>query len=157
MPLSYLAARERAHQQYDAASHLLKVTMPLVKDPKLFIGILHTLFNSLEASMDAILAYDRELQLIPPFADTFAAKFNAFQQKAVRRYNLPPEYPTLLLDLKETIDLHKKSPMEFQRGSRLVICQQDYQMKAFSAQDINIYLTKTGRFLALMEEIIRFK
>ncbi len=150
-------ARERAHQQYNAASHLLKVTMPLVKDPKLFLGILHNLFNALEASMDAILAYDQELQLIPPFADNFAAKFNVFQQKSIRRYNLPSEYPALMLDLKETLELHKKSPMEFQRGSRLVICQQDYQVRAISAQDVNLYLAKTGRFLALMEEIIRFK
>ena len=157
MPKDYLAAREKAHQQYETASHLLKVTMPLVKDPKLFIGILHNLFNSLEASMEAILAYDRELQLISPFADTFAAKFNTFQQKSARRYNLSPEYTTLMLDLKETLELHKKSPMEFQRGSRLVICQQDYQVRAISAQDINVHLAKTGRFLALMEEIIRFK
>ena len=37
----------KAHEQYVIAKHLLHTTLPLVKDPKLLIGITHNMYDSM--------------------------------------------------------------------------------------------------------------
>ena len=157
MSADYLAAQEKARQQYEAAFHLLKVTFPVVKDPKLLMGVLHNLFSSLEAGMDAILAYERELQLLS-YGPSFQNRYNAFCYRSVPRNKIPLEIANLLGELKELLDLHQHSPMEFQRGNKLVICSNNYHiMKTISIKELDEYLQQAKRFLELAPEIIRFK
>ena len=154
MSTDYLVARQRAGQQYDAAFHLLKVTMPVVNDPKLLIGVVHTIFQSMEAAMDAILAYDRQLQLVPAYSSTFASKFGLFRARSARRHHVPEEMVQALETLQEVVELHKTSPMEFQRGSRMVLSTSDYQLKVLSLQEIKQYLDLTRDFLQIADTVL---
>lgn len=156
MYLSYRAAQEKAVQQYDAAFHLLKVTYPLVRDPKLLMGVLHNLLSSLEHSMDAVLAYERQLQLIPAYRDDFQDKFNLFRLKCVRRNNLSMDAVNLMIELRSTVELHKKSPMEFERRNQLIICDKSYQYKSISVPELQKYLLTTKQFIDQLKVIIRF-
>lgn len=157
MPTDYPLAKEKARQQYDAAFHLLNVTYPLVQDQKMLIGIVHNLFSSLESSMDAILAYERQLRLIPAYPENFQSKFNLFRLKSVRRNQIPPQFVNLLKELNEMIRLHKESPMEFQRGSKFVICNGSYRMKSITVADLKSHLNLTKEFLELTEKITRLR
>ena len=152
--VDYLQARSKALQQYDAAFHLLNVTFPLVNDPKLLIGVVHNIFSSMEASMGAIMAYERKLHLIPPYYDNFESKFNLFRHKTVPRNNISSQLVESLGKLKELLDLHKKSPMEFQRGQKFVICTKEFQMQSLTFQEIRNYLYQSKEFIHLMEQII---
>ncbi len=156
MPADYLAAKAKAKQQYDAAFHLLKVTFPLVKDPKLLLGVVHNLFASMEATMDAILAYERQLRYIPSYQEDFQSRFNLFRLRCLKRNNIPTEYPMLMQELQEILALHKKSPMEFQRGNSLVICDRNYLLKTISLRELQQYVEQAKGFLDTTERIIRF-
>ena len=153
----YFLARERAIQHYEAAFHLLNVTFPLIKDPKLLPGVINNIFASLEAAIDAILRYERQLQLVPPYSDNFQSKFNMFRYKSVRRNKIEQKHVNLITDLKEILILHKKSPVEFQRGNKFVICSKDYHLKIISITDIKKYLNQTKEFLETMERIIKIR
>lgn len=147
MPDDYLSLKGKARQQYEAAFHLLHVTFPLVKDPKLLMGVIHNLFSSLEYSMSALLDYERQLHLVPHYLDNFQSKMNIFRLKSVRRNNIPMETVNLMLELRDILELHKRSPMEFQRGNRLVICSKDYLLRTLSINNLHAYLSKTKGFL----------
>ena len=95
----FLVAKDKARQQYDAAFHLLNVTFPLVKDPKLLIGIVHNVFMSMEYSMDAILNYETQLRLVPQHSNVFQSKFNIFRLKSVRRNNIPGKIVNQMLEI----------------------------------------------------------
>ena len=56
--------------------------------------------------------------------------------------------------MKEVLELHKKSPSTFQRGNKLVICDQRYELKVLSMQDFQDYLGKTKQFLELMQKAV---
>jgi len=156
MPPSYLSAKEKAYQQYNTASHLLNVTFPLVKDQKLFLGIVHNLFASVEAAMTAILQYERDLRLVSGFNEAdFRSKFNTFRNRSVRRNKIPVESVLLIQTLWETVELHQKSPMVFQRGASVVICDRQYELKSITARDVAQYLSRTKQFLDSMEQIMR--
>ena len=153
---NYLQLQEKARQQYEAAWHLFHVTFPSVKDPHLLLGIISNLAACLEKAMEAILAYERQLQLVPAYANTFESKLTTFRT-ALRRNHLSPEYITLLLFLRELMESHQKSPIEFKRQDRFVIASKDYQLKVVDARDISRYLDQSKEFLTAMEGIINRK
>ena len=155
MATDHLLSRNKAIQQYDAAFHILHVTFPLVRDPKLLMGIIHNMLSSFEHSIDAILSYERQLRLVSHYPDNFESKFNIFRYRCVKRNKIPPKLVHLISQLKYTVEMHKKSPMEFQRGNRFVICNKDYQLQIISIKDIKDYLNQTKEFLDIMENIIK--
>ena len=153
-PQDILTAKDNATQKYEGARHLLNVTFPMIKDPKLLLGVINNLSASLESSMDAILAYERLLRLVPVYNNNYESKFNLFRMKSIRRNNIPPAAIHLMSELRYIIDLHKKSPMEFQRGNRFVICNKDYQLKVISIKDLQQYLYTTKDMLDLTHKIV---
>ncbi len=154
MPADYLEFQRKARQQYDAAFHLLKVTFPLVKDPRLLLGIVHNIVQAMEHAIDAVLAYERQLHRIPAYGNDFLSKYNLFLYKCVPQHKIEKEHLHLINSLREILELHKKSPMEFQRGGRFVICGRDYRLKSISAADLQQYLEQSRQFLEKMERIV---
>ena len=57
-------------------------------------------------------------------------------------------------DIKEIIVNHRKSPVEFKRGDRLVICSDNYRMKTVSVNDLQQYLDKAKVFIEAIDTII---
>jgi len=157
MPEDYEDSLSKAMFQYDAAFHLLNVTYPLINDPKLLPGILTNIFLSFEAGMDAILQFERQRKLVPSYSDNFQSKFNMFRYKPVQRYKIPLEYVALIQNIKEMLDLHKKSPMEFQRGNKFVMCDRNYRIQSVSIRDIKEYCSMTKQFIDIMHAIINRK
>ena len=153
-PQEILAAKDNATRKYEGARHLLNVTFPMIKDPKLLLGVVHNLSASLESSMDTILAHERLLRLVPIYNNNYESKFNLFRMKSVKRNNVSPAAIHLMSELRYIIDLHKKSPMEFQRGNRFVICNKDYQLKVISIKDLQQYLYTTKDMLDLAHQIV---
>jgi hypothetical protein len=149
-------SQNKAIQQYDAAFHLLHVTFPLVQDPKLIMGIINNLNQSLEAVMDTILTYERQLKLVPAYSEEFNSKFNLFRYKCVKRNNIPTKFIMAMMELRELEELHKKCPVSFQRGNRYVLSTNNYRLKAVSIKDIKEYLNITKDFINHLPKIIKF-
>ena len=156
MPTStdFLKAKDNATQKYEGARHLLNVTFPTVKDPKLLLGVIDNLVCSMEHSIEAILIYERLLRFVPVYSNDPKSQFNMFRQKSMHRNNISPEYVNLYLELKDILELHKKSPMAFQRGNKFVICNKDYMLKTLSINDIKDFLAQTKEFLDISEKVI---
>ena len=140
-------SRERALKALRTADHMISVTYGVVKDPKLLLAILENLNVSLQETMNSIIYYDRLFKRIPPFQDTFESRYNAFRLKSARRYSLESEYVTAIAEVKEMLDEHKKSPVEFVRNDKFVICNDSYKMKALSIQDIKKHIARAKIFI----------
>jgi len=147
-------ARDRAHSKFKMADHMLTQTYPLVKDPKLLVAVLENLFLSLTNGMAALLYYDRTFKRIPPFVDNFENKFELFRHKCVPRYSLSKDYITLISDVKEAVIAHRKSPLEFARKDKFVICQDNYHLKTISFDQIRKYIDLTKTFLKETSAIV---
>ncbi len=144
--------REEAVKNYRMADHMLNVTYPLIQDTKLLLGVADNLFTTLLQAVSSILHHERLFKLVPAFNDNFESKFHTLHQKR-SRYNIHQDYFNLLLELKEIIHLHKKSPIEFQKKDRFIICTNNYKVKAITANQLKIYSKKTKEFLHIMNKI----
>ncbi len=147
-------ARQKAHERIKVADHVLTQTYPLVRDPKLLVAVMENVFLALTSGMAAILSYERTFKRVPPFVDNFENKFELFRQKCVPRYNLSREYLKLISDVKEAVIAHKKSPVEFARKESFVICEENYQLKAISFEQMRKYVDLTKTFLKEASDIV---
>lgn len=140
-------AMDRAKKKIQIADHMLSVTYPLVKDTKLLLAIIENIFLAYANAMSAVLYQDRVLKKIPPFKNNFESKFHMFRQRCVDRYKIDRNYVIEMQNLKEIIVEHKKSPVEFVRKDRFVICSDNYKLKTINLEEIKSYLKKAKLFI----------
>ncbi|MBI4151491.1 hypothetical protein HY496_00845 [Candidatus Woesearchaeota archaeon] len=153
----YQDALEKARFQYDAAFHLLNVTYPLIKDPKLLVGILSNISISMENALDAILSYERQLRLVPHYSDNFQSKFNVFRYKSMRRNKIEPELIQSIEMVQSLLSLHRRSLIEFRREDRLILCDREFTTNQVTIPDIRSYLDASKSLLETATKIINRK
>ena len=71
------------------------------------------------------------------------------------KHNINKEYINLIETIREILIEHKRSPVEFSRGERFVICSSNYRMKTIGVNDIKQYVAKTKLFVADMDRLVR--
>jgi len=146
--------KESAKKKITIADHMLTQTYPLVKDAKLLLAVLENVFLALSYSMSSVLHYDRLFKKINILPENFEAKFHVFKDKCVPRYKIDKEYLNLVREIKEIIIAHKKSPVEFVRNDRFVICSENYRMKTVSVDQLKKYIAKSKIFIQETSNIV---
>ena len=134
---------KEAWEHYHAAEHLLKVTYPLLKDPKLLLGIITTIYNTLSTALNYFLESHYDDQLIQ--------KFHLLQQKKI---HLPKESENLIHSINNLKMQHQQSPIEFSRKNKMVICTREYHLQTISQENIKELLQKTKETLNYLESRI---
>ena len=147
-------SRDKAKKNIQIADHMLGVTYPLVKDTKLLVAIMENIFLAYTNAMAAILYHERLFKRIPPFQDNFDSKFNMFRERCVEKFAFDKSEVADMKDIKELLVQHKKSPMEFIRKDRFVICSDNYRMKTLSLADIQSYISKAKLFIEKANSIV---
>ena len=146
--------KQRAVQNVKVADHMLTMTYPLVKDPKLLLAVLENLFMATTNAMAAVLYYERAFKRVPPFQDTFESKYNLFKQKIVGRYQVDLKWVRFIAELKETVQDHKQATTEFPRKGRFVMADHDYRIKTLGEEDLKYYLQLTKDFVSYALQLV---
>ena len=139
--------KQRAVQNVKVADHMLTMTYPLLKDPKLLIAVLENLFMATTNAMASILYYERLFKRVPPFHDTFESKYNLFKQKIVPVYQVDLKWVRFIAELKELVQDHKESTTEFPRKGKFVMADNNYRIKTLGEEDLKYYLQLTKDFV----------
>lgn len=146
-------AREKARKNIKVADHMAYITYNIVKDPKLLLAIMENIYLSLLNALRSILYYERTFKNIPAFSDNFEAQLLLFRNKVAPKHNISPEYADLLTELRDMLIKHKKSPVEFVRKDRFVICGENYKMKTVSIDEMKRYVAKAKEFIRKAERV----
>ncbi len=149
-----MAYLKEASRTIKVADHMISVTYPLVKDTKLLLAILENVYLTLTNSIAALAYYDRDHKRVPPFQDKFDSIFNVFAMRSAPMYKISPVYIEMVQDIQSMIKEHKKSPIEFARKDKFIICSDTYNIKSLSLEQINKYVTETKKFKEQIEVII---
>lgn len=136
------------------ADHMMNVTYKLVNDPKMLLAILERIHGALTLSIASILHYERLYKRIPPFQENFSSMFNMFKARCTRRYNINIEYITLIQEVSNILAQHRKSPVEFRKDDKFVICSEDYRLKIISIDHIKKFIEKAKLFIRESENMV---
>jgi hypothetical protein len=153
--MDYKKYREDAKKNIQVADHMLFVTYPLIKDPKLLLAVMENMFLTLTNSMRYLLYYERMFKRVPSFFDTFESKYRLFSEKIIGNYEINEEDLQFLRRIKNILVAHKRSPIEFARRDQFVICSDDYNLEVLGINDIKDYLNKTKKFFYTIDKIIK--
>lgn len=139
--------RESSKKKLQVADHMLSVTYPLLNDVKLLVSVMENTFLAYTNAMSSVLHYDRMFHKIPAFEDNFESKFNLFRQKSMIKHRFDKKYAEDMQNLKIMLLEHRKSPVEFSRKDKFVICSDKFDIKTISVKDMQRYINNCRLFI----------
>ncbi|HDP74087.1 MAG TPA: hypothetical protein ENN46_04000 [Candidatus Woesearchaeota archaeon] len=151
----YIAILDQASKSLSAADHIVYVTYTLVSDPKLLLAAIENLYKAFENTVSSLLIYEQEYKRISSTGESIDAKLYTYNTKVATRYNFSRKYFVAFSEIREILDWHKKSPVEFRRREKYIICMSDYRMKTLTMQKIKDYVDIAKSFITDVEKIVK--
>jgi hypothetical protein len=145
---------EKANKCLKVADHMLNITYPMVKDPKILVNVLDNLNSGIYASISALLFLEEYNRNIPSFQDNFESRFFVFKMNCVDRFKINHKYLPFITDLRAMLEAHKKSPVEFIRKDKYVMCSHDYEITELNKKVLYDALLKAKVFIDEINNII---
>jgi hypothetical protein len=145
--------RDLSKKKLQLADHILTMTYPVVKDPRLLVSSVENLFLAYSYGISSVLSYETLFKRVPPFPDDFNSKFELFRERC-RKYGIDEENLKIIKDLKTVIISHKKSPVAFSRHENFVICDANYRTRTISANEVKNYIEKAKLFIKELSTIV---
>ena len=142
-------------EKLKSAQHILTHSYPLLKDPKLFMGVIDNMFLSMSYGMGALLHIEAKYKHIGVFPASFEDRLSIFESALMAKYQLKASYSSLMRHLAKVIRDHQKSSLVFVKQDRLVICQENYEMIKLDGQMLARHLRLAADFNAEMSSLIQ--
>jgi hypothetical protein len=149
----YEDALKSSKEKLQLADHILNVTYSHLKDPKILLLAAENLHLSCSSCMEALLSYSLAYKKIESIPNNFYSKLHTLRQYC-SYYGLDHSYVSLTQEIKEVVDSHKNSPMEFPRKSAYIICDDQYNFKMLSRKDLEKNVEKAKLFINRVATII---
>jgi hypothetical protein len=126
---------DEAVRRIRVADHMLTMTYPLVKDPKLLIAVLSNLVKSMESSMEHVLTQENISH-----SNTPQGRLTAYKQYIARKRSTPAETLRAYEEMSATLKEHEESPIAFRREEKFVICNEGYKLRTLSPATAKKYV-----------------
>lgn len=150
----FQASWQAAEQKLKVADHILTMTYPLVKDPKLLLNVAMNIVECMEFALSSVLEFERLFKRIPPYQEDLNEKIELFENYVVKKHSMPGKYRETLLGLKEFIASHKDATVEFIRKDKMVVADEDYRLMSISPVEIQKHLHVARDFLACIMPLV---
>ena len=145
--------REIIDQKTKAADHLLAVTYPVIKEPKLLILVIENVFYALNASIDAILEYENLFK--KEYETKFDEKYTMFKRKIVSKYDIKKETTEFIEKIKKIIDEHKKTAVTFIKKDKLIITDENYNLTKLSPDKCKKILHEAKKHIQILINTVK--
>jgi hypothetical protein len=140
----------QSEKQLVLADHLLTMTYPLVKDPKLLVGVIQSLHRSYDLLIQNVL-HQTSIQQKILRTKTFANRFAQFKIILKNNKNINEKELQSIQTIHDLLEEHNKSPVEFSRGQKFVICSDDYSFETLTPEKLKIHLHHAKKLLKTLK------
>ena len=148
--------KNQAMEKLGVADHLVSTTYSLVKEPKLLVSVIENIFAALDLTMTALIEYEKNFKAIPNY-DNFETKMELFKRKVATKYNISSDITEFIIDIKKTLDSHKKSNVEFSKKETFVITDNDYNLTTLNVDDVKKILLKAKNQIIELFNLIKYE
>lgn len=147
---------DAARQEHQKADHLIYMTYPVVKEIKLLIVAIDSIYKAVANCIEAVVSYEKAYKRIPPVKQDFKSDLRLFKGHCVKRYEIGKEILAFVDEVVRIADARKNSPVSFARGDSYVLCSHGYEnLNKIDMQMIKKCLSQLRDFIELSERIIR--
>jgi hypothetical protein len=155
--MEFQTLRNQALEKLKIADHLVGTTYSLVKEPKLLVSVIENIYQALDLTLSALLEYEKNFKTIPSYNQTFEGKMEVFRRKIVTKYDIKSDVTDFILDIKKTLDEHKKSNVEFTKKDAFVISDNNYNLTTLKIEDVKKVLIKAKHHVEELLKIIKYE
>lgn len=141
--INSLVESEKLHLSSD---HLVYVTYPVVKDPKLLVRALETLHKSLVLTITTILKFEYLFKRIDLTKNT-ALNLKIFFNKCSKRYSLDQKSKEILKEILRLRKIHKESPIEFSKSEKFIILDDKMEKQILDLEKMKLFLKENKELL----------
>ena len=153
----YLDLINQANKAVRIADHLIYVTYPLVNDIKLMVTIIENLNKSLLMAVEALLQYEYLYKRISHMPKELNGQIEMFKSYCIPRYGIPRESLLLVGDVNRIVEHRKKSPIEFIRSEKFVMCTSDYKMRVLNMNKVKNFNSQAKVFISKISGVLGVK
>ncbi len=118
------------------AEHLVRVTLPVVRDKHVFINVLNHLDNAFSDGLSRFLKYKKMNKEIPIYPTTRELQIDILLSKYK---NVIPDM-SLFKEFLEVIDSHRKNYNEMVKEDFFIIMRKDYRILKLEKEDLIKYI-----------------
>ncbi|MEK6919394.1 MAG: hypothetical protein AABW73_05160 [Nanoarchaeota archaeon] len=147
MEQKFLLSLKNADKSLRMADHLACVTYPLLLDNKIFLQIISELNIFSIYMMNSVLQYEYYFKRIQLFTDA-KINFETFKNDCVKYYGFTDKELSSLYEVMRLGEAHKNSPMEFVKGSNVVIMSDGMRTDTINIDKIKLLMTNLKSMLA---------
>ncbi|MGV8171290.1 MAG: hypothetical protein ACP5OA_01180 [Candidatus Woesearchaeota archaeon] len=155
--MEFQTLKFQAVEKLKIADHLIDTTYSLVKEPKLLVSVIENISQALELTITALLEYEKSLKNIIKYDDAFQSKIEIFRRKIMTKYNISSDVLDFILDVRKTLDNHKKSTVEFTKKEKFVISDNDYNVTTLNIDDVKKTLSKAKHHVKELLKIMKYE
>jgi hypothetical protein len=130
----------KAKEKINTADHLIYVTYPQVKEVRMLYGITENLALAIKTIVQGVVEYEKMYKRLPYTPSNFAIEFEMFKTKCAKRYRFTDDEIEIVRQINSIVEMRKKSPMEFVRRDKFIICTENYKMKIVNLPMVKQYL-----------------
>ena len=126
------------------ADHIAYVTYPLMKDKRLLLKSLESVYEALIHTINAILQYDYLWKRVQLYKDP-KSNFRVFSEKCAPRLGISKEQVSGILNTLSLVEKHRRSPLEFSRKDKVIIMSDNLKTSVIDIEMIktNLILSKS--------------
>ena len=146
--------RDKANEKIKVADHMLFMTYPLLKDPKLLLSVVENVHCALDYAVASLLHHEKLFKRIPAFQETWQSRFDMFKNTVVPQQKINQSYVKLISDVKILLTAHKKSPVSFAKNDKFVILSPKYDIKQLDVNMVKKYVFEAKIFVQQINVIV---
>ena len=150
----YSDLMQESMKQLHLADHMIKVTYPLLQDPKLIAPISERLYGSLLKAIQALVEYEYAYKRIEDIPSDEGKQVELFVEQCMRTHKLDKKILPLVKELKEFVDFRKQGTVEFSQHDQYVVCSVGYNKKTITLPTIKHYVEEIKQFVTTIHRII---
>jgi hypothetical protein len=143
--------KAKAIRHADIADHLLQVTITVIHDPKILLTVLDNLHESMLAAIDALLSYEVLFKRINVYGEAEEERLRMFKHVALK-HKFDPKYSRAIEQLRELMQEHKASAMEFSRKGELAIMT-DQGVTTLSVDELKKFVPIARTFIIEVDKV----
>lgn len=151
----FLALQKESEKKLKIADHLLTVTYPMVKEPKLLISVIENIYQALDLSITAVLEYEKSNRYIADYGKTLEDSLEIFRRKIIPKHDIDKEFLDFVDYIKDILDTHKKTAVAFTKKDKFVITDNEFNLKTLNESETKKILHTAKKHIKTLNSIIK--
>lgn len=149
-PLISIIPLKKAAYQLQLAEHLLEVTYPMIKDPKMLLSVLSNLEQTHNHLFESVLPSN-----LVTAETNFISKLNSFEQLLAPHIVLDDGIIKTIKSVNDLKIKHKESGVVFGTKDSYVICDENYHLDQLDALSIGEQLRNTKKLTKKIFNLVK--